>query len=293
MTDVMFMAQRPIFPTVRWLLLYIIPLAFSQTLDQSVVRQGETLRARADVGIQMARLDGRTIRLFPAPEGGFLGLMPIPVEQKPGSYRLEFLDAAGTVKRAVPVTVADAQYPIQNIVISKEIAGLSLSPDEAETSRAFRKTVSETRAWKEPFELPVTGCLTSAFGVRRFQNGKPTGDFHGGLDLGSPAGTPVHAMADGVVRIVKSWNLHGNTVGIDHGQGVLTMYLHLSKFATTEGAAIKQGDVIGYVGSTGRSTGPHLHWSLYVNSEPVDPGQWVNVPAACKAAPARAHNRRT
>jgi murein DD-endopeptidase MepM/ murein hydrolase activator NlpD len=100
-------------------------------------------------------------------------------------------------------------------------------------------------------------------------------------------------MADGVVRIVKSWNLHGNTVGIDHGQGVLTMYLHLSKFATTEGAAIKQGDVIGYVGSTGRSTGPHLHWSLYVNSEPVDPGQWVNVPAACKAAPARAHNRRT
>jgi len=270
---------------MRWLLLVTIPLAFSQPNDVSVVRQGETLRVQAAAGIQTARFDGRTIRLFPAPEGGgLLGLMPIPVEQRPGQYQLELLDAAGAAKQTTPVTVADAHYPIQNIAISKEIAGLKPSPGEAATSTAFRKTVSETRYWKEPFALPVAGCLTSEFGVRRFQNGKPTGDFHGGLDQGSLAGTPVLAVADGVVKIVKSWNVHGNTVGIDHGQGVLTMYLHLSKFATTEGAAIKQGDVLGYVGSTGRSTGPHLHWSLYVNSEPVDPGQWVKVPAACHVA---------
>jgi len=243
------------------------------------------LRVQASDGINAARMDGHTIRLFPAPEGGLLGLMPIPVEQRTGQYKLEFLDAAGAVKQATPVTVADAHYPVQNIVVSKEIAGLSLSPGEADLSAAFRKTVSETRYWAEPFELPVPNCLTSPFGVRRFQNGKPTGDFHGGLDQGSPAGTPVRAVADGVVRLVKCWNLHGNTVGIDHGQGVLTMYLHLSKFATTEGAAVKRGDVIGYVGSTGRSTGPHLHWSLYVNSEPVDPGQWITVPAACRADP--------
>jgi len=276
---------------MRWLLLYAIPLTFSQTIDRSVIRQGETLRVQASQGILAARMDGRAIRLFPASEGGLLGLMPIPVEQKPGPYSVEFLDAAGAVKHATPLTVADAHYPIQNIVVSKEIAGLTPSPGEAETSRAFRKTVSETRFWHEPFALPVTNCLTSPFGVRRFQNGKPTGDFHGGLDQGSPPGTPVHAVADGMVRLVKSWNMHGNTVGIDHGQGVLTMYLHLSKFATTEGATVKQGDVVGYVGSTGRSTGPHLHWSLYVNSESVDPGQWVTVPAACRA-PAAARPRK-
>jgi len=279
---------------MRWLLLGTIPLAFSQAIDVPVVRQGATLRVQAAEGIQTARFDGRTIRLFSAPEGGLLGLMPIPVGQRPGQYQLELLDAAGAAKQTTPVMVADAHYPIQNIAISKEIAGLRPSPGEAATSTAFRKTVSETRYWKEPFALPVAGCLTSEFGVRRFQNGNPTGDFHGGLDQGSLAGTPVLAVADGVVKIVKSWNIHGNTVGIDHGQGVLTMYLHLSKFATTEGAAIKQGDVIGYVGSTGRSTGPHLHWSLYVNSEPVDPGQWVNVPAACHAvAPARRRKKQS
>ncbi len=277
---------------MRWLLLFTIPVVFSQTIDRLIVEQGTTLRVHASDGIKAARMDGHTVRLFAAPEGGLLGLMPIPVEQRPGPYELEFLDAAGAVKRATPVTVTDAHYPVQNIVLSKEIAGLSLSPGEADLSAAFRNTVSGKRFWAEPFELPVPNCLTSPFGVRRFQNGKPTGDFHGGLDQGSPAGTPVHAVADGVVRLVKSWNLHGNTVGIDHGQGVLTMYLHLSKFATTEGAIVKRGDVIGYVGSTGRSTGPHLHWSLYVNSEPVDPGQWVTVPAACRAvASVRARKR--
>src|SRR5580704_9087947 len=173
---------------MRWLLLGTIPLAFSQTNDVSVVRQGETLRVQAAEGIQTARFDGRTIRLFNAPEGGLLGLMPIPVEQRPGQYRLELLDAAGAAKQTTHVTVADAHYPIQNIAISKEIAGLKPSPGEAATSTAFRKTVSDTRYWKEPFALPVAGCLTSEFGVRRFQNGKPTGDFHGGLDQGSRAG---------------------------------------------------------------------------------------------------------
>lgn len=278
---------------MRWLLFSVVPLAFSQMAGPFVVRQGETLRVEAPAGLQSARMDGRTIRLFPRPEGGFSGLMPISVEQRPGEYTLELLDDAGGVKHTAKVTVTDARYPIQDIAISKEIAGLAPSRDETETSAAFRNTVSSARYWKEPFELPIHGCLTSPFGVRRFQNGKPTGSFHGGLDQGSPAGTPVHAVADGIVRIVKSWNLHGNAVGIDHGQGVLTMYLHLSKFATTEGTAIKQGDVIGYVGSTGRSTGPHLHWSLYINSEPVDPGQWVQVPAACRAAaPARGRKRR-
>jgi murein DD-endopeptidase MepM/ murein hydrolase activator NlpD len=87
---------------------------------------------------------------------------------------------------------------------------------------------------------------------------------------------------------VKAWNIHGNTVGIDHGQGVESIYLHLSRFAVAEGAQVARGDVIGYAGSTGRSTAPHLHWSVYVNGVPVDPAQWVSLkPCATVAAKGR------
>jgi len=136
--------------------------------------------------------------------------------------------------------------------------------------------------------------MTSRFGVQRYLNGKPTGNFHAGLDQRSPAGTPVHAMDGGIVKIVREWNLHGRTVGIDHGQGLESIYLHMSKLAVAEDAAVKKGDVIGYVGSTGRSTGPHLHWSLYANGVPVNPLDWVQVApcSACKEGTGEGATRR-
>jgi hypothetical protein len=273
---------------MRFVLLLCSTLAFAQTYDVTppVVRQGEVLRVRTSVDGLSARLNGRTIRLFHQSDGGSFGLMPIPVEEHAGKFSLEFVDLQGAVQHTTPITILDAHYPIQNIAMSSNLTQLKLSPGEADTSAAFRRLVTDTRFWQEPFVLPVNGCLTSPFGVRRFHNGKPTGDYHAGLDQGSPAGTPIHAIADGTVKIVKSWNLHGNTVGIDHGQGVLSMYLHMSKFNTTEGATVKKGDVIGYVGATGRATGPHLHWSIYVNDVPVSPGLWVKAPACAPAKPA-------
>jgi|ERR1017187_9675817 murein DD-endopeptidase MepM/ murein hydrolase activator NlpD len=90
-------------------------------------------------------------------------------------------------------------------------------------------------------------------------------------------------MDGGIVKIVREWNLHGRTVGIDRGQGLESIYLHMAKLAVAEGATVRKGDVIGYVGSTGRSTGPHLHWSLYANGVPVNPLDWVQV-APCSVA---------
>jgi murein DD-endopeptidase MepM/ murein hydrolase activator NlpD len=167
-------------------------------------------------------------------------------------------------------------------VIGQSLAELKPSPGETETVSAFRDAVSEQRYWSEPLELPVRGCMTSPFGVQRYLNGKPTGGFHGGLDQRSHAGTPVRAVDGGTVKVVGEWNLHGRTVGIDHGQGLESMYLHMSKVAVAEGAVVKKGDVVGYVGSTGRSTAPHLHWSLYVNGVPVNPRDWVQA-TACPA----------
>jgi murein DD-endopeptidase MepM/ murein hydrolase activator NlpD len=236
-----------------------------------------------------ARLDGRIIRLFPQKEGGSFGLMPVPVLEKPGAYRLEVLDKSGKTVRTSEITVIDAHFPRQNIVISKSLSELKASPDEAEITSSFRKEVSDVRYWEEPLNKPVPGCMTSLFGVQRLHNGKPTGDYHGGLDLRAAAGTPIRAAASGVVKIARQFNLHGGTVAIDHGQGFESMYLHMSKIVAVEGSTVHKGDVIGFAGSTGRSTAPHLHWTLYVSGVPVNPLQWVKVTPCAPATPTVHH----
>jgi murein DD-endopeptidase MepM/ murein hydrolase activator NlpD len=262
---------------MRWLLVLIASVSFAQTVDlPRTVKQGSALRVRAASGIS-ARLGEKTIRLFPQADGGAFGLLPIAVGQKPGEYRVEVLDGAGAVVASAPVTVVDARFRRQNVSMGQSTAELKPSPGETETAAAFRATVSDVRHWTEPFVLPVRGCMTSPFGVQRYLNGKPTGNFHGGIDQRSPAGTPIRAAGAGVVKLVKDWNLHGRTVGIDHGQGLVSTYLHMSRTAVTEGATVKKGDVIGYVGSTGRSNAPHLHWAIYANGLPVTPLDWIKV----------------
>jgi murein DD-endopeptidase MepM/ murein hydrolase activator NlpD len=239
--------------------------------------QGGVIRVRSAGADQTARLNGRVIRLFTQPDGGALGLMPIPALEKPGAYDLQVLGKDGRIIQITSITVNDAHYHSQNIILNEQLSELKPAPGETEEANAFRNAVSNERYWTEPLTAPVTGCVTSPFGVRRLHNGKVTGDYHAGLDQRSPAGGPIRAVTGGVVKLVREWRLHGNTVAIDHGQGVETIYLHMSKFATTEGAMVHAGDVIGYVGSTGRSTGPHLHWSMYVNGVPVNPTQWIHM----------------
>ncbi|MEO8127206.1 MAG: M23 family metallopeptidase [Bryobacteraceae bacterium] len=245
--------------------------------SQTQVKQGEVLRVTA-AGATAQLLD-KTIRLFPQPGSQSLGLMPIAIAQKPGKYTVIVRDAHGTKLEDVPIEVVDAHYPKQNIAATKAMKSLTPLPGEMEAVRALNNTVSEKRMWDEPFLTPTAECMNSLFGVMRYHNGKPTGNFHRGVDLRSPMGRPVHAISPGVVRISQMFRLHGGTIGIDHGQGVVSTYLHMSKLALPEGTAVKKGDVVGYVGSTGFATGPHLHWAIYVNGVPVNPSQWIpNVP---------------
>ena len=268
---------------MRWTLVLITLEAFAQTSELKTVRQGGTLRLTAPANAVSARLNDRVVRLFRQSDGRISGLMPIPAAEKPGDYRLDLLDSSGAAVERSTVRVVDARFRKQNVTIAPSIAELKPSTDETETVAVFRSTVSEARSWSEPLGLPLGGCMTSPFGVQRYLNGKPTGAIHGGIDQRSPAGAPIHAIDGGVVKIAREWNLHGRTVGVDHGQGLLSIYLHMSKLAVAEGATVKKGDVVGYVGSTGRSTAPHLHWSIYVNGVPVNPLDWVKV-APCAAA---------
>jgi murein DD-endopeptidase MepM/ murein hydrolase activator NlpD len=226
-------------------------------------------------------MGNRTIRLFPS-GGKAEGLLPVEVNQTPGLQNIEILDASGSVMQKRSVTIEHVPFPTQNIVISRSKKQLKPSPGEMKAIAALRDLVTPSRLWVEPFARPTDDCQNSPFGVRRLHNGEVTGNYHRGLDQRSRRGTPVRAISAGVVQIARMWNLHGGTVGIDHGQGMASFYLHLSQFNTTKGAHVRGGDVIGYVGATGFATGPHLHWQITINGVAVNPHQWVAGIEPCK-----------
>lgn len=239
---------------------------------QVTVRQGDALKLDGPAGAVQARLHEITVPLFAS-----FGLMPVDAELAPGVYPLEYLDASDGVVQTVSVTVRNAHFHKDNVVIPQALTELKSTADETKVVHAFLTTVTPDRFWEEPFGRPVPGCMNTAFGSGRLYNGKPTGDYHRGVDQHGALGTPIHAVAAGTVRLVRQLTVSGGTVGIDHGQGLESMYLHQSRFAVSEGQRVEAGDVIGYVGSTGRSTGPHLHWALYANGHAVNPGQWVKL----------------
>lgn len=280
---------------MRWVLFAVSVTALGKEFIVTPLspRQGDVIRVTAPPPAATAKMGDLTIPLFHQPTGDRLGLMPVSAIAKPGAYTLKVLDQAGALLHTVPVRVRSGGFPTQNVRLRPEVQALQASPDEMATVSAFRKTVSPERLWDEPLLRPIDGCMSSPYGVQRLHNGKPTGRYHGGLDQSAPEGTPVRAIADGVVRVVREFNVHGHTVGVDHGQGLSSLYLHLSRFNSYEGATVRKGDVIGYVGSTGRSTAPHLHWNLYANGVAVNPSKWVDVSSCKPAAPARKRGART
>jgi murein DD-endopeptidase MepM/ murein hydrolase activator NlpD len=239
--------------------------------------QGTVVRLTCGSETTSARMGERTVPLFKQESGDWLGLMPIPANQAPGPSEITFLSPTQQPAQTATITIVDARFATQNVNLAPGIASLHNTPEEMEILKGFRQNLTDVRYWEDHFIEPVPGCMVSPFGVKRYRNHKPTGDYHGGVDLRSAAGTPVRAAADGKVKFAQLITVLGNTVGLDHGQGVETIYMHMSKLAVEPGAQVKQGDVIGYVGTTGRSSGPHLHWTLYVNGVQVNPGQWVKL----------------
>ena len=255
------------------------------SVKPAIIPLGETVRLRCEGAVSpaSARLKDRTVKMFKQTDGTSQALMPVAVLDSPGTFSVEFLSADGNAIDSAKLTIRPTVFPTQNVNLAPQIEELKSSPEEIQTLAAFRNTVSNERFWDDPFVTPVTGCMLSPFGVKRLHNGKPTGEFHGGVDQRAAAGSPIRAAAAGEVKIAKPFTVLGGTVAIDHGQGLETMYLHMSKIAVQPGAHVNKGDVIGYVGATGRANGPHLHWLIDVNGVPVNPRQWVTL-AACGSA---------
>ena len=258
----------------------------------TTVKQGEVLKIHVNDQHYLVRnstpssgsvsFAGRTAKFFQHEDETFTALVPVSVFQKPGAYTLKIMDPNGPVISTRTVNVVDGKYRTQNVNVSSSTAGLQPLPGELEAIQALKEVLTPTKYWDDSFITPTPDCQNSPFGVKRFHNGKATGDYHKGVDLRSPTGRPVKAINGGTVKIAKMYRLHGGTVGLDHGQGISSVYIHMSKVAAKPGQQVKKGDVIGYVGSTGFATGPHLHWGMYVSGLPVNPNQWIKGVPLCR-----------
>jgi murein DD-endopeptidase MepM/ murein hydrolase activator NlpD len=217
----------------------------------------------------------------------WLAILGIGLSIEPGEHHIDVVEA-GTDERQIPFTVQPKKYLEQRLKVAPNQVNLS-PEDEARVLRESKNVRAALDAFtaETPSTLrlaqPVPGPRSNSFGKRRIFNGESRNP-HSGMDIAAPTGTPIKAPLDGRVVDVGSYFLNGNNVVIDHGQGLATMYCHLSKIRVEVGQQLKRGEVLGDVGATGRVTGPHLHWGVSLNGAMVDPELFL-APLPKKAPP--------
>ncbi len=178
-------------------------------------------------------------------------------------------DTADNFSEQAYVQSLDQLYALRRTALSGQVQQLGLT-----VRRPFSVGDDILNLANAPSLWPIVGPVTSSFGERQDPfNGE--GAFHAGIDISSSFGTPVRATADGTVEMADRASGYGREVVIDHGYGVKTLYGHLSGFAVTEGQEVTRGQIIGYVGMSGRSTGPHLHYEVRIRNTPVNPHKYL------------------
>ncbi|BBN62126.1 MULTISPECIES: peptidoglycan DD-metalloendopeptidase family protein [Pseudomonas] len=204
----------------------------------------------------------------------WLAIVGIPLTVKPGTQQVT---SGG---RTLNFTVGIKKYPEQHITLKNK---RQVNPNPEDNKRIEGELAEQLRAYRSfspgtPSNLildkPVNGPLSSKFGVRRFFNGEERNP-HSGLDFAVPAGTPIKSPAAGKVILTGNYFFNGNTVFVDHGQGFISMFCHMSKIDVKVGDLVPRGGVVGKVGATGRATGPHMHWNVSLNDARVDPAIFI------------------
>lgn len=267
---------------VASVLSFVLPV---QALQVVVTPQNPQLGDTLSVMIQVDGSPGETPTVslqqknypaFPMGNNRFRALLPTTPLEKAGTRQIQ-VTGDGKVQN-LSVQVRDRNFPTQSITLppGKDSEGTDAEFDRVD---AFKALVTPQKFWNGPLLRPNSGEITTVYGVRRYYNGVFAQDYyHRGVDYAGAYGSPVVAPAAGRVSLVgresQGFKIHGNVVGIDHGQGLASILMHLSRIDVQEGDFVKPGQVIGALGSTGASTGPHLHWGLYVNGQSIDPVPW-------------------
>lgn len=217
-------------------------------------------------------------------------IVGLPLDAQPGAHYLEVRTLDDRPVR-LSFQVAGKAYEEQHITIKDK---RKVNPEPRDLERIKHETGiigKALRHWSEEntvplaFLKPVAGPTSSPFGLRRFFNEQPRKP-HSGLDIAAPEGTPIRAPGAGTIIETGEYFFNGNTVFIDHGQGLITMYCHMSRIAVEPGQEVAAGEVIGQVGMTGRVTGPHLHWGVSLNDTRVDPTLFLPAEPTAEASPA-------
>jgi len=206
----------------------------------------------------------------------YRALLPTTPLDRPGRKEIRF--ALNGEARNFAVELRNRSFPTQSIRVG---SGTSTSATDHELNRMrqFRETVTPEKFWQGAFARPAEGRVSSEYGIRRYYNGEFAENYyHRGVDYAGGTGTPIYAPADGRValvgRVADGFRVNGNSIGIDHGQGVGSVFIHLSRIDVREGDRVQTGQLIGAIGATGLATGPNLHWGLFVNGQAVDPVPW-------------------
>jgi murein DD-endopeptidase MepM/ murein hydrolase activator NlpD len=272
---------RSIFPAMRWGFMLFAATALAQEIAMprhapypggiAVIKIGE-----ADSKANAVLFGGKRV-LMSRQIDGLIVLVGLPLDTKPGRQTLQVKAGEGSLKRDYELSfeVKPKAYPAQHLKISSRF----MQPTAEDLQRIEREQIEIDRAknhWSDEapgnftLDIPASGRLSARFGLRRVLNGQE-GSPHAGLDVAVGTGTPLRAAAAGRVIATGDYFYSGKSVFVDHGQGFITLYIHMSRIDVKEGSHVERGATLGHSGATGRVTGPHLHWAVLLNGVYVDP----------------------
>jgi lysostaphin len=254
-------------------------------LSTTSLLPGETLRVEVDGLVPTAKLKvlflGKAFPLFVVGPNAARALIGVPLDAKPGMRALSFKKPASAPAIELPegsyqIEIATRIFTVENVNFTSEVTALSASEHrESVLIHRADQYLSRDQQWEGVFMYPVDGPVIGEFGLKRTRNVTIDAGFHKGVDLRAKKGTPVLAANGGTVVLAARFKAHGNIVLINHGQGVMTIYLHMQSIKVKVRQKVRKGEEIGKVGSTGMSTAPHVHFQVFVHGVPVDPKPWT------------------
>ena len=250
----------------------------SRTLNKPVPGGVAVVQLGQDAAVPTATFQGKPVLVVREEGRDWIAIVGIPLTTKAGNQQIAVKQAGAS--RNLGFTVGAKHYKEQRITLKNT---RQVNPLPEDLKRINRELAEQTAAYHSfspgtPSNLvldkPVDGPLSSPFGLRRFFNGEERNP-HSGLDFAVPAGTPIKTPAAGKVILIGNYFFNGNTVFVDHGQGFISMFCHMSKIDVKLGDQLPRGGVFGRVGATGRATGPHMHWNVSLNDARVDPAIFI------------------
>ena len=253
------------------------------TLQSRAVQRGEVLLVVVEGNhpktAPTGEFRGHALDFFPAQSTGtWLALVPLDLDSPAGPGKIEttLRDAKGrATPKSIEFTVATGTFPVENLSVDQKY----VTPPKSDAERIENESAQLKHLWSRfettrlfagRFDAPIPGAATARFGERRVFNGQPRAP-HSGMDLKAKSGVPVRAPATGRVIFAGPLYFSGNTIIVEHGLGIKTLYAHLSEMSVATDDPVKKGQVLGLVGATGRVTGPHLHWALKIRGARIDP----------------------